>query len=77
MLFLCGLGDMSKNSSSFSRTPNVPETFCITLQGPTCLPLPLPDGFHWGDDLLVDQSSGDIDPDAGFSKGSGCKRMKL
>jgi hypothetical protein len=38
------------------------------LQGPTCLPLPLPDGFHWGDDLLVDQSSGDIDPDAGFSK---------
>lgn len=68
VLFLCGLGDASENFSTFARALNLPETLCITLQGPTPLPLPLPDGFHWGDDLLVDQSSGDLDPDAGFSK---------
>lgn len=68
VLFLCGLGDTSENFSSFARALNLPETLCITLQGPTPLPLPLPEGFHWGDDLLVDQSSGELDPDAGFSK---------
>jgi predicted esterase len=68
VLFLPGLGDTSQNFSSFARALNLPETLCITLQGPTPLPLPLPEGFHWGDDLLVDQSSGDLDPDAGFSK---------
>lgn len=68
VLFLCGLGDTSENFSSFARALNLPETLCIALQGPSPLPLPLPDGFHWCDDLLVDQSSGDLDPDAGFSK---------
>jgi predicted esterase len=68
VLFLPGLGDTSQNFSSFARALNLPETLCITLQGPTPLPLPLPEGFHWGDDLLVDQSSGDLDPDAGFGK---------
>ena len=68
ILFLPGLGDTSRNFSSFARALNLPETLCITLQGPTPLPLPLPEGFHWGDDLIVDQSSGDLDPDAGFSK---------
>jgi predicted esterase len=68
VLFLPGLGDTSQNFSSFARALNLPETLCITLQGPTPLPLPLLEGFHWGDDLLVDQSSGDLDPDAGFSK---------
>jgi len=68
VLFLPGLGDTSQNFSSFARALNLPETLCITLQGPTPLPLPLLEGFHWGDDLLVDQSSGDLDPDSGFSK---------
>jgi len=68
VIFLPGLGDTSQNFSTFARALNLPETLCITLQGPTPLPLPLPQGFHWGDDLIVDQSSGDLDPDAGFSK---------
>jgi predicted esterase len=68
VLFLPGLGDTSQYFSSFARALSLPETLCITLQGPTPLPLPLSEGFHWGDDLLVDQSSGDLDPDAGFSK---------
>src|SRR5437763_16646254 len=68
VLFLPGLGDTCQNFSSFARALNLPETLCITLQGPTPLPLPLPEGFHWGDDLLVDQRSGDLDLDAGFIK---------
>jgi predicted esterase len=68
VLFLSGLGDTSQNFASFARALNLPETLCITLQGPKPLPLPLPEGFYWGEDLLVDQSSGDLDPDAGFSK---------
>jgi predicted esterase len=27
-----------------------------------------PKGFHWGDDVLLDQDSGGVDSDAGFSK---------
>ncbi len=68
VIFLPGLGDTSQNFSSFARALNLLETLCITFQGPTPLPLPLPEGFHWGDDLIVDQDSGDLDPDAGFSK---------
>jgi predicted esterase len=68
VLFLTGLGDTSQNFSSFARALNLPETLCITFQGPTPLPLPFPEGFHWCDDLLVDQRSGDLDPFAGFSK---------
>jgi predicted esterase len=68
VLFLPGLGDTSQNFSSFARALNLPDTLCVTLQGPTPLPLPLLEGFHWGDDLLVDQSSGNLDPDAGFGK---------
>lgn len=68
VIFLPGLGDTSQNFSSFARALNLPETLCVTIQGLTPLPLPLPQGFHWGDDLMVDQSSGDLDPDAGFSR---------
>ena len=68
VLFFPGLGDTSQNFSSLARALNLPETVCITLQGPTPLPTPLPEGFHWGDDLIVDHGSGDLEPDAGFSK---------
>src|SRR5271156_5777362 len=70
VLFLPGLGDTSSNFSSFARALNLPETMCITLQAPFPLPLPLDPGYHWGDDLLVDQSSGDVELDAGFTKAS-------
>ena len=72
-----GLGDTSLNLSSFARALNLPETLRITLQGPTPLPFPLPEGFHWGDDLIVDQSSGDLEPDAGFSKSTELIRREV
>ena len=68
VIFLPGLGDTSRTFSSFSRALNLPETLCVTLQGPSPLPLPLPPGFHWGDDLIIDQTSGDLDAAAGFSR---------
>ncbi len=44
----------------------LPETACLSVRGTA----PLLDlgGFHWGDDILFDSSSGGIDADAGFKK---------
>ena len=68
VLFLPGFGDSSANFAGFARALNLPETLCIVLQGPTPLPAPLPQGFQWGDDIIYDQSSDELDPDAGFVK---------
>jgi predicted esterase len=68
-IFLHGLGDTSPNFSHFPRALNLPETLCLTLQAPFPLHLPMPAGhYHWGDDILIDSDSGDIEPDASFSK---------
>lgn len=45
---------------------NLPETCCISIQGPANL-LDL-DGFHWGDDIIFDSTNGGLDSDAGFKK---------
>ncbi len=45
---------------------NLPETVCISIQGPQGL-LDL-GGFHWGDDIIFDSTSGGIDADAGFKQ---------
>lgn len=45
---------------------NLPETCCLSIQGPANL-LDL-GGFHWGDDIIFDSTSGGIDSDAGFKK---------
>lgn len=47
---------------------NLPETACIAIQAPQTLLFDL-GGFHWGDDLVFDQSTGNMDMDTGF-KGS-------
>jgi predicted esterase len=43
----------------------LPETACIAVRAPKPLPFDIP-GFHWGDDINIDESTGSIDPDAGF-----------
>lgn len=45
---------------------NLPETACISVQGPQNL-LDL-GGFHWGDDLIFESTSGGLDVDAGFKQ---------
>jgi predicted esterase len=62
VIFLPGLGDTATNFSSFSRALNLPSTLTLTLQAP--IPIPVPDaGTHWGDDLVMDTSTGTIDAD--------------
>lgn len=42
---------------------SLPETVCISLQGPAPLPFEL-GGHHWGADIIFHQGSGTLDPDA-------------
>ena len=45
---------------------SLPETACISIQAPH----PLLDlgGFHWGDDIIFNSTSGGLDFDAGFKR---------
>lgn len=67
LILLHGLGDTKASFSSVGRQLILPETTCFALQGPTPLPFDL-GGFHWGDDISFDQTSGRMEFDAGFTK---------
>lgn len=67
LILLHGLGDTKESFSILGRQLNLPDTTCLSLQGPTPLPFDL-GGFHWGDDILFDQTSGRMEFDAGFTK---------
>ncbi|KAI9765519.1 MAG: hypothetical protein M1840_007345 [Geoglossum simile] len=67
LLLLHGLGDTHVPFSSLGKNLALPETACISVQGPMMLPFGL-GGFHWGDDVVFDQAKGDLDVDAGFEK---------
>ncbi|KAK4501724.1 hypothetical protein PRZ48_007533 [Zasmidium cellare] len=66
LLLLHGLGDTNTPFTTLASQLNLPETACISLQGPN----PLLDlgGFHWGDDIIFDSTNGGLDSDAGFAK---------
>ncbi|KAI5293787.1 hypothetical protein KEM52_005233 [Ascosphaera acerosa] len=67
LIILHGLGDSHAPYVSFARALNLPETTCLVLRGPAAMPFGIP-GFHWGDDLLLDSSTGLPDADPGFEK---------
>ncbi|MCJ1464861.1 hypothetical protein MMC07_003476 [Pseudocyphellaria aurata] len=67
LILLHGLGDTKAPFSRLGRQLNLPDTTCIALQGPMPLPFEL-GGFHWGDDILFDQTTGRMELDAGFTK---------
>lgn len=67
LLLLHGLGDSAAAFTSFGRALNLPETTVVTVQAPTPLPLEL-GGFHWGDDVAFDTSTGGLDMDAGLTR---------
>ena len=69
LILLHGFGDTNKSFTSLAQQLQLPETTCISLQAPNPLGLDLP-GFHWGDDILFDSSTEDMDPDCGFTKAS-------
>jgi len=67
LILLHGLGDSHTPFTNFARSIALPETVCISLQGLAPLPFDL-GGQHWGDDIVIDHATGDLDVDAGFTK---------
>ena len=65
LLLLHGLGDNADNFAQFGQRLNLSETQVVAIQAPTPLPFDL-GGFHWGDDIVFDQASGQMDLDTGF-----------
>lgn len=62
---LHGLGDTNASFTKLGQQLNLPETACIAVQAPAPLPFDL-GGFHWGDDMLFDQRTGEMEVDTGF-----------
>ncbi|KAL8688101.1 MAG: hypothetical protein Q9218_005902 [Villophora microphyllina] len=69
LVMLHGLGDTKESFAKLATQMNLPETACISLQGPLPLPFGL-GGFAWGDDFTFSGSSGTMDYDTGFEKSS-------
>ena len=67
LILLHGLGDTKASFTNFGKQLALPETVCISLQAPTPLPFDL-GGSYWGDDIIFDQSTGQMDYDTGFTK---------
>ncbi|CAH0053377.1 unnamed protein product [Clonostachys solani] len=75
LILLHGLGDTDASFASFARSMNLPGVFAISVRGTSPLPAGLLPagpgaraGFHWGDDLLMDEGSGELDGDPGFAR---------
>lgn len=67
LLMLHGIGDSASNFGVLGQRLNLPETVAVAVQGPAALPFDL-SGYHWGDDIIFDQATGQMDLDTGFSK---------
>ena len=76
LILFHGFGD-SESFINFARSMNLPCVLSIAVRGPSVLPPSLlppssasssPNHFHWGDDINLDPSTGDIDADPGFSR---------
>ncbi|KAG6013797.1 hypothetical protein E4U54_006324 [Claviceps lovelessii] len=91
LLLLHGLGDSEAPFAAFARGMSLPGVLCIAVRGPSVLPASLllgdpEDGdgegdgrgyYHWGDDIQLDSSTGEIDPDAGFARAEELLMEKL
>lgn len=77
-----GFGDNEISFSSFAKNMNLPGVYSISVRGTSPLPASMlgeagladpglqaqQQHFHWGDDVRVDPSTGDLDDDPGFEK---------
>ncbi|RMX88297.1 hypothetical protein D0869_01719 [Hortaea werneckii] len=66
LILLHGLGDTHVSFEKLGKQMSLPETACISIRGPQGL-LDM-DGFHWGDDVIFDSTSGGLDADGGFKQ---------
>ena len=67
LILLHGLGDSKSSFSHLARQLQLPETACLSIQAPMPLPFDL-GGFHWGDDVVFNQRTGDLEYDTGFKR---------
>lgn len=67
LILIHGLGDTHLPFAALGSNLNLPETACLAIRGPIPLPFEIT-GFHWGDDIIFDQSTGGLDSDSGFKK---------
>ncbi|KAF1996959.1 alpha/beta-hydrolase [Amniculicola lignicola CBS 123094] len=65
LILLHGLGDTNASFTKLGQQLSLPETACISVEAPNRLPFDL-GGFHWGDDLVFDENTGEMDVDTGF-----------
>ncbi|KAF2206820.1 hypothetical protein CERZMDRAFT_63224 [Cercospora zeae-maydis SCOH1-5] len=78
LILLHGLGDTHTSFTNLGKQMNLPETCCISIQAPQTL-LDL-GGYHWGDDIIFDNSSGGgggIDADGAFKQTSELLRILI
>ncbi|CAJ2508036.1 Uu.00g092220.m01.CDS01 [Anthostomella pinea] len=79
LILFHGLGDSEVSFTTLAKSLNLPGILAISVRGISPLPpslLGLPESeasaptknFHWGDDLTMSPSTGELDPDPGFSK---------
>ncbi|KAI9706890.1 MAG: hypothetical protein M1820_004669 [Bogoriella megaspora] len=69
LILLHGLGDTHASFETLGKQLALPETTCISIRAPKPLPFDL-GGFHWGDDIMFDQASGEMEFDTGFKEAS-------
>ncbi|KAG6042679.1 hypothetical protein E4U39_005572 [Claviceps sp. Clav50 group G5] len=93
LILLHGLGDSEAPFATFAQNMALPGVMCISVRGPSLLPAsllldtdtdaagsdtdPKPGHYHWGDDIHLDSSTGEIDPDPGFTRAHGLIMDKL
>lgn len=76
LILLHGLGDSEVPFANLGKQLNLPHTCVLAIRGSAPLPFDLP-GYHWGDDININQGSGSLDPDAGFTRSTDilCKQV--
>ncbi|KAI2470313.1 alpha/beta-hydrolase [Annulohypoxylon bovei var. microspora] len=88
LILFHGLGDSEEPFATFAKNINLPGVLAISVRGVSPLPPALlgalvseaagpPKNFHWGDDLTIAPSTGDLDPDPGYSKAENLVLGKL
>lgn len=86
-----GLGDSHIPFSSFASGMNLPGVLAVTVRGVSPLPFGVGSddpaaaggqagaagGWHWGDDLVVDERTGEVDDDPGYGRARALVMDKL
>lgn len=76
LILLHGIGDSDLPFKTFAEKLQLPETACLSVRAPTPLPFDL-GGFQWGDYILIDEATGEMDYDSGFTKSTPLLLEKL